>query len=72
MVQVFARKQDADGTVILFRRGKGTLELKKKLGHMSWKLLQKKYFTINASSKSWDGFISPDIISGIKNRIKFS
>jgi len=49
----------------LIQKGKGTLELKKKRGHLSWKLLQKNIFTINASSKSWDGFISPDIISGI-------
>lgn len=32
---------------------------------MSWKLLQKNIFTVNASSKYWDDFISPDIISGI-------
>ena len=49
----------------LIQKGKVTLELKKKQGHISWKLLKKDIFTVNAFSKNWDDFMSPDIMSGI-------
>ena len=49
----------------LIQKGKVTLELKKKQGHISWKLLKKDIFTVNAFSKNWDDFMYPDIMSGL-------
>jgi hypothetical protein len=49
----------------LIKDTKATFELKKKLGHISWKVLIKNIFKINSASKTWSDFISPEVSSSL-------
>jgi hypothetical protein len=44
-----------------------TLEIKKKEGHLSWKLLKKNSFRIYQSAKTWETFLSPNSNSRSSN-----
>ena len=45
-----------------------TLEIKKKKGHLSWKLLKKNSFRINPDAKNWETFLKPNTKSGNLNK----
>ena len=41
-------------------KSNATLEIKKKQGHLSWKLLKKDSFSICPSAKTWETFLTPN------------
>lgn len=49
----------------LIQKTKSTFELKKKLGHISWKVLIKNIFDINSASEKWSDFITPEISTNL-------
>lgn len=49
----------------LIKDSKATFELKKKLGHISWKVLIKNIFKINSASETWSDFITPEVYSNL-------
>jgi len=49
----------------LIKDAKATFELKKKLGHISWKVLIKNIFKINSASEKWSDFITPEVSSNL-------
>ena len=55
----------------LIQNGQTTLELKKKLGHMSWKVLHKNTFAVNSTSADWVNFISPYSASDVMKKTFF-
>lgn len=49
----------------LIQDSKATFEVKKKLGHISWKVLVKNIFKINSASEIWSDFITPEFSTSL-------